>query len=133
MGELAGPALRRALDNPPSVDARLRVQVLLRKLADKGLSAEELRALRAVQVLEQTGNADARRVLDETGTRDPPHRLGERQSFPRSRLRLAESLEEAGELSGIDLYPAAAQQLQPRRARQELFDLARGQGLAIQH
>src|SRR6516162_6075881 len=67
------------------------------------------------------------------GTGDPPHRLGERQSCFRSRLRLMESLEEAGELSGIDLDPAAAQQSQPRRTRQELFDLAGGQRLAIQH
>ncbi len=54
--ELAGPALRRALDaRSPSLELRRRVERLLQRLRGPVTSAGRLRLLRAVEVLEQVG------------------------------------------------------------------------------
>jgi RNA polymerase sigma factor (sigma-70 family) len=61
LAEAAAPALRRALRGKPSVDLRRRVEQLLMDV--EAVSAEQLRRLRAVEVLEQVGSPEARRVL----------------------------------------------------------------------
>jgi RNA polymerase sigma factor (sigma-70 family) len=66
--EMAGPALREALAagpgaGKPSEEFRRRVEALLKKLEDPLTSAERLRAVRAVEVLEQTATPAARQVL----------------------------------------------------------------------
>jgi WD40 repeat protein len=63
LGEVAEPALRRALAGNPSLEQRRRVERLLDKAAAPVTSPEQLRALRAVEVLERAGTPEARRVL----------------------------------------------------------------------
>jgi hypothetical protein len=65
IGEVAEPALRRALANHPSPEARRRIERLLGLLRSERLSppADRLRAVRAVEVLERIGSPAARRVL----------------------------------------------------------------------
>ena len=57
-------ALRAALRKPPTLEARMRLERLLEKLEGVELTAEELQAVRAVEVLERIGTAEARKVLD---------------------------------------------------------------------
>jgi RNA polymerase sigma factor (sigma-70 family) len=61
LGELAAPALRQALKDRPSAEVRRRAETLL--AAPHELTAEELRCLRAVEVLERARSAEARQVL----------------------------------------------------------------------
>jgi WD40 repeat protein len=63
LGELAEPALRKALGGALSVEARRRIEQLLERLGGPVQAPEELRALRAVQALEQAGTPEARRLL----------------------------------------------------------------------
>jgi WD40 repeat protein len=72
-----GPAVLPYLRHPPagmSVEAGERLQVLVRRLSDPVPSAETLRVLRAVAVLERVGTDDARKVLDDLarGAADAP-------------------------------------------------------------
>jgi RNA polymerase sigma factor (sigma-70 family) len=62
LAELAVPALRLALNDKPSAEVRRRVTALLEQL-DQGKTPEQLRCLRAIEVLERIGTADARTVL----------------------------------------------------------------------
>jgi WD40 repeat protein len=57
----AEPILRRALDKKPSQEARRRLQAILAE--PKRPTAEELRTLRAIAVLERIGTPEARQVL----------------------------------------------------------------------
>ncbi|HEV3263770.1 MAG TPA: hypothetical protein VG013_43445 [Gemmataceae bacterium] len=61
--ELAEPALRKALAGQPSAEARRRIEQLLDKLERAVPSADRLRRLRAVEVLEQIGSRESRQVL----------------------------------------------------------------------
>jgi WD40 repeat protein len=63
--DLAGAALRKALARTTDVDLRLRLQVLLGRLDSDELSGEQLRTMRALQVLEVIGTRAARRLLGE--------------------------------------------------------------------
>lgn len=65
-GEAALPALRRALAGKPPPELRRRVLALLEKLAPEGKepSAETLRGLRALEVLESAGTAESKRLLE---------------------------------------------------------------------
>lgn len=63
LAELAEPALQRALRGSPTLEARRRIEELLRKLKD--VSPERLRGLRSVEVLETIGTPAASRVLAE--------------------------------------------------------------------
>jgi hypothetical protein len=67
IGEPAIPALRKALKGQPSVETRRRLEDLLARLEPQlqlfGGSPRRLRELRAVQVLEFIGTAEARGVL----------------------------------------------------------------------
>jgi WD40 repeat protein len=71
-GATAEPALRKALDAnpPPEIEARKRLQDLLDDLA-KGLSGEELRSVRAVEVLGRVDSAEAKDVLKALATGAP--------------------------------------------------------------
>jgi hypothetical protein len=64
LGELAVPALKQALAAGPPLETRKRVEQLLEKLTGTVLSSEQLRLLRALEVLEEVGTAEARRVLE---------------------------------------------------------------------
>ncbi|MGH7226650.1 MAG: hypothetical protein ACRELF_25825, partial [Gemmataceae bacterium] len=59
----AEPLLRRALDNKPSLEMRRRIEAILAK--PRLPLAEDLRALRAIAVLERIGTPEARRILEK--------------------------------------------------------------------
>jgi hypothetical protein len=58
------PALRQTLENKPSLEARRRIEEVLRQLV-KYPPSEMLRSQRAIAVLEKIGSAEARQVLQE--------------------------------------------------------------------
>ena len=66
LGVEAEPALRRALRDNLSVEAKRRVEALLEGPAPRSVPAGELlRRLRAIHVLEQIGSPEAARILQE--------------------------------------------------------------------
>jgi hypothetical protein len=65
LGELAEPALRRALENKPTLEQRRRIEPMLAKLEAAIPSGEALRSLRAIRVLEHAGTPEARQLLSE--------------------------------------------------------------------
>jgi RNA polymerase sigma factor (sigma-70 family) len=66
LGELARPALEEALKKRPSVEARRLIVELLGRIKPGGtLPAEDLRRVRAVEVLEGIATPEAKRVLEE--------------------------------------------------------------------
>src|SRR5262249_19504944 len=76
LGELAEPALRRALrEKPPSLELRRRIEGLLKQLEGPITSPETLRRLRAVEVLEHIGTQEARQVLRALAGGTPDARL----------------------------------------------------------
>lgn len=74
-GEPAEAALRRALNNRPSLEMKRRIEDLLNKLEPGPLPPETLRSLRAIEVLEHLGTAEARRCLDALAKGAPQARL----------------------------------------------------------
>lgn len=65
LGELAEPELQRVLADKPALEIRQRVERLLEKLATGDAPpAEELRALRAIEVLEHISTPEAREAIE---------------------------------------------------------------------
>lgn len=64
-GELAIPALRRMVERPPSAEARVRAEALVRKLTAQPLTADQLRVLEAIDLLGQVGTPKAVALLEE--------------------------------------------------------------------
>jgi WD40 repeat protein len=75
LGQAVGPALQRALEGKPSAEARAQIERLLRAMRDRPVSADERRQLRAVQVLELVGSAEARAQLGALAKGAPAARL----------------------------------------------------------
>jgi WD40 repeat protein len=71
LGRVAEPALRQTLKDGPPLQVRRLVEQLLEKLEAPGTPPELWRPLRAVEVLERIGTAEARRVLEALGEGDP--------------------------------------------------------------
>jgi hypothetical protein len=67
-GELAEAALQKALAAKPSLEAKQRIEQILKKIEEGSLSGEQVRSLRAVEVLEQIGTPEARRLLETLAT-----------------------------------------------------------------
>jgi RNA polymerase sigma factor (sigma-70 family) len=86
LGELAGPALRRALEGKPSAEARRRIELLLGQVGEPGADPDRLRSLRALEVLERIGTPDARRVLESLAQGAPEARLTEEARTALGRL-----------------------------------------------
>src|SRR5262249_24321843 len=64
LGDLAAPALEQALAGKPSLELRRRAELILASLKEGAVNNPALlRSLRAVEVLERIGNAEARQVL----------------------------------------------------------------------
>jgi len=63
LAELAAAALQQALGDNASAESRARLGGLLEKVSDAARTPEQLRVLRAVEVLELIGNTEARGVL----------------------------------------------------------------------
>jgi WD40 repeat protein len=87
---LARPALKQALAGRPSLEVRRRVERLLRRLDAFTFSPEELRAWRAVEVLEHVGAVEARRVLKKIAEGGQGRRLTEDARAALRRLKYAE-------------------------------------------
>jgi RNA polymerase sigma factor (sigma-70 family) len=71
LGGVAEAALRQALKKEPPLEVRRRLESLLEKVVRLGRA----RSARLVQVLEQIGTPEARKVLEEWAQRDPEARL----------------------------------------------------------
>jgi hypothetical protein len=69
MGELAEPALRKALVEQSSMEVRLRVEMLLKKLKKPVASVTQLRDLRILETLEQMGSPKARQIIERLAER----------------------------------------------------------------
>ncbi len=65
LGDVAGPALRKALDDKPSLEAQRRVERVLALVDELSMPAATLRVWRALETLEAIGNPEARRVLEK--------------------------------------------------------------------
>ena len=63
LGDLAEPALQAALEGKPSLEVRQRLEQLLAKLHGAAPTPGQVRALRAVEMLEAIHNAEAQQVL----------------------------------------------------------------------
>jgi WD40 repeat protein len=86
LGKLAEDALKRALADKPSTELRLRAEAVLKRLEDYRVPPAELQALRAVEVLELIGTAEARKVIDSLARSTPSARVGEEAKAALDRL-----------------------------------------------
>jgi hypothetical protein len=75
LGDLVEPELRRALAGRPSLEMHHRLRELLGKLDGAALSPEQMRALRAVEALEQMGGPEATMLLRALAEGAPGARL----------------------------------------------------------
>jgi WD40 repeat protein len=89
LGQLAEPALHKALEKPKSLEVRRRIQHLLEKNKDRPFTwpQEVMRALRAIDVLEKIGTPEARALLAKLADGAPEENL--KQEAKRSLERLA--------------------------------------------
>jgi WD40 repeat protein len=63
LGDLAMPVLTKVLTSAPPLETKRRVEQLLDRLTGRALSNEQLRLVRAVEVLEKVGTPEAWQVL----------------------------------------------------------------------
>ena len=75
LGDLAVPLFKDALAKQPTPEARQRLEQLLDRAEAPLASGEELRALRAVEVLERIGTPGALALLADVAKGDPAARL----------------------------------------------------------
>jgi WD40 repeat protein len=75
LGDSAAAALRRRLEENPSLEVRKRVEKLLSQQAGRALGRDEMQTLRAVEVLEHAGTTEARALLRALTKGDPGARL----------------------------------------------------------
>jgi hypothetical protein len=87
-GARALSALTKALANPPSLEARRRIERLLARLDPADVPVEDLVAMRGVQALEYIGTPEARRLLEDL-SRNAAGRLTEEASQAVQRLAKA--------------------------------------------
>jgi hypothetical protein len=88
LGDLVLPALRqRQQDSPPLLSQR-QIESLRDKLEAAPPSRELLRVLRAIEVLELIGSAEARRILESLAAGVPEHRVTQAAADALRRLRL---------------------------------------------
>jgi RNA polymerase sigma factor (sigma-70 family) len=64
LGDLIGPAARRAVEGAP-LEVRQRLEPILKKIRVRAVARETLASLRGAEVLEKVGTDDARRVLSD--------------------------------------------------------------------
>jgi hypothetical protein len=65
MGPEAEPALRKLVKAPPSLESRRRAEQILEKISTIIPSAEQVRTLRGLEVLEHLATVEAREMLEE--------------------------------------------------------------------
>ncbi len=83
-GEVVAPALRKALQDKPSLESRKRMERLLAEMTTHIPSGEYLAMLRALTVLERIGTPAAQEVLERMVKGDP---LDRRTRMAKSALR----------------------------------------------
>jgi RNA polymerase sigma factor (sigma-70 family) len=86
LGERAEPAVRMALASKPSMEARRRLEGLLNRPEGARLSAESVRQIRALEVLESIGDLEAQRVLNKLAAGPPEWRLAQEARAAARRL-----------------------------------------------
>jgi hypothetical protein len=104
LGELTGPALRQAAAANPSAEVARRLEALLERLHEPP-HGERLRGLRALEVLEHIGTAEAQRILSRLAAGPPEARLTEEAAA--SLMRLASPPRPAGKPKGAGLFSPA--------------------------
>jgi WD40 repeat protein len=88
LGLTAEAALRQALQDSPSAEVHMRADRLTRLFqAEKEPSSEELRGLRAVEVLQAIGDAPAQQALETLGERGRWHRVRQEAAACLNRLK----------------------------------------------
>ncbi len=86
MGEATRSALRQTMQSKPSLEVRRRVEGLLHAIDEALLSADAMRELRAVAVLEHIGNEEAQRLLGTLAAGVADTRLTREAEEARARL-----------------------------------------------
>jgi RNA polymerase sigma factor (sigma-70 family) len=89
MADRAVPALRKALTEGPSLEARRRLEALLDRREGAAPSAETVRRLRAVEALEGIGNPEARQLLNKLAAGPAELRLTQEAKAAAERLAKA--------------------------------------------
>ena len=79
LGELAVPSLKKVLTGQPALETRKRVEELLDTLTASSLSGDQVRLVRAVEVLDRLNTAEARQIL-ETLAKGAPGALPTREA-----------------------------------------------------
>ena len=87
LGGQARPALEKMLAKPPSAEAQSRAKKLVEQLDGPVSLPDELRMLRAVELLERIGNADARELLGRLAKGAAAARLTEEAKGSLARLK----------------------------------------------
>jgi RNA polymerase sigma factor (sigma-70 family) len=75
LGEVAAPAVQKALSANPPLEMRRRLELLLTKLEDASLPPETLRQVRAIEVLRGIGGPEVRKTLERLAGGAPDARL----------------------------------------------------------
>jgi WD40 repeat protein/beta-lactamase regulating signal transducer with metallopeptidase domain len=79
LGDLAIPPLKKLIASQPTLETRRRAEILLDKLIGGVLTPEQIRMVRAVEVLEKVGTPEARQII-ETLAQGAPGALPTRQA-----------------------------------------------------
>lgn len=85
--ELAEQPLRKALESKLPLETRRRIQNILNKLDQPVAAPDKLRQIRAIEVLETLGNADARDLLQALAKGYPEHRQTRQAQEALARLK----------------------------------------------
>jgi WD40 repeat protein len=89
LADLAGPACRKALESEPTAEVRRRLEALVKKqdrrVWDPG--QDQLRLLRALEVLEMAGTPEARQLLETLAKGAPEARLTREAKAALERMR----------------------------------------------
>jgi RNA polymerase sigma factor (sigma-70 family) len=64
LGDLIVPASKKVLEGGAALEARQRLQQILKRVRVRAVNGETLAAVRGVEILEQVGSEEARRVLE---------------------------------------------------------------------
>jgi WD40 repeat protein len=86
LGALAEDALKKALEGEPSLELRRRGEALLARLGRVVLTPEQARAVRAVEVLERVGGAEARKLLESLANAPGGSRVSQEARLALGRL-----------------------------------------------